>query len=542
MLNTHYTSSWQALPNPFLAIDREMLIGHISGRSSDITEIIIGGQSAIILTGALHIGKSELVNYLKRTPDEWSWRDELPFLKEQLNLDAIRFVQVDLTPLEEEREELQVTFIKQCAFALQSAYHLQESSFPPTIKGIRDLLRSLKEGASDARCFVILDNIERLGSQGLSSSLQQSREQTPQDQGLALLEQCNAIHILVDLLDEFRHFGVILSIESLPRPSIKDQYIHLSKYISKVFARFRTMTLQIFTWKDATKFLSQAPENFGSTWAARFKALGGYSIFSEQEQAWLLEQAGTHPYLLQQSRLHAFHLKQLYASAYGTWSDFQERSKRQLVEKINESVSTFLDHVWKRLDEAVSRSSQETQEEFYRFLLARDVHANKAIDTTTWNQLSSELRYILYNEGILRSDYDPSESIRYPGAILLDYLIHKAQTSQPRPATITLSSVPTVQPEGHWLRISCSDKLHERLPLSEQEYLLFETLLQHPQSCTVQVLMERVWGKEIKRETFTQGIHRLRQKLKKYCGETEIIENIYGGKYSLNHPAWFQLE
>src|SRR5690349_19046928 len=143
MLNTHYTSSWQALPNPFLALDRETLIGHISGRSSDITEIIIGGQSAIILTGALHIGKSELVNYLKRTPDEWSWRDELPFLREQLNLDAIRFVQVDLTPSEEEREEPQATFIKQCALALQSAYHLQESSSPPTIKGIRDLLRSL---------------------------------------------------------------------------------------------------------------------------------------------------------------------------------------------------------------------------------------------------------------------------------------------------------------------------------------------------------------------------------------------------------------
>jgi hypothetical protein len=53
--------------------------------------------------------------------------------------------------------------------------------------------------------------------------------------------------------------------------------------------------------------------------------------------------------------------------------------------------------------------------------------------------------------------------------------------------------------------------------------------------------MIEAWGKKIERQTFTQRMHHLRKKLREQCG-TEIIENRYGGLYSLNHPEWFHLD
>jgi DNA-binding response OmpR family regulator len=75
---------------------------------------------------------------------------------------------------------------------------------------------------------------------------------------------------------------------------------------------------------------------------------------------------------------------------------------------------------------------------------------------------------------------------------------------------------------GIWF--TCSGSKPERLDLSDLEYRLLQTLLQHPEACTENMLMEGAWGKEIERSAFTQRMYHLRKKLKKLCGETEIIE------------------
>src|SRR5207245_9085076 len=111
-------------------------------------------------------------------------------------------------------------------------------------------------------------------------------------------------------IDEFKNFGVLLSIQGLPRSRVDDQFTQVSADL----ARFINMTLQSFTWEDTGKFLAQEPENFGTTWANTFRKLGSSCIFSQGYQQWIREQAGTHPYLLQQYCLHAFRLKQDYAN------------------------------------------------------------------------------------------------------------------------------------------------------------------------------------------------------------------------------------
>jgi hypothetical protein len=552
MAENRYEPGWLTLQNPFSRVTKQVtlastmerdidtsdaIIGRVSGRLTDITRVIMNEQSAIFLVGTPHIGKSTLIRYLQQPPGAgWSWRNELVDLSNQLNLEDIHFVQIDLTSLEgiEEPNELLALFIKQCTRALSHAFLQDEQLSSPNsdLKALRGLLRSISRETPDARYFVMLDSVERLGMHGVPPPLlAHSRAQTLQERGLALLEHCNAIHTLVDLIDEFTTFGVILSVESLPRPRIDDQFHHVSLDL----ARFTTMILQAFTWNDTAAFLAQGPENFGANWARMFKTLSGNDIFSRSEQAWLRQQAGTHPYLLQQFCFHMFRFKQEYANIHSTWPELQAREKLQLIELINESLSAFLAHIWQRLQEALEKSSQETKSKFYEFISSLAYkQADNEIDPTDWYELGPELRYILYSEGIVR--YDRLRPVHFPGAILSQYLMQKAKGITERAAV----SPPLTT--AHSLTISRPGEQPVLVSLSELEYRLFKTLLQHPERCKEDELMKGAWGRLIEKPTFTQRMHQLRKKLRDQGVGTEIIENSYGGFYSLNHPEGLHLE
>src|SRR5436305_7300182 len=93
-------TQWLNLTNPFKT--GGSIIGHISGRRTDIIEITSSQQSAIILAGAPKIGKSTLVHYLQDSASQvWTWRDELADLRQHLYLNDIHFVYVDLTPTDD---------------------------------------------------------------------------------------------------------------------------------------------------------------------------------------------------------------------------------------------------------------------------------------------------------------------------------------------------------------------------------------------------------------------------------------------------------
>src|SRR6266487_1403663 len=539
---------WLTLPNPFSKISKQVIlaptvrkeevtsediIGRVSGRRIDITRIIMNEQSAIFLVGTPNIGKSTLIRYLQNHPDaEWSWRDELVDLQGQLKLEDIHFVQIDLTPLEgiEKSDDLFALFVKQCTKALYDVYQPDPRAYTQQydLKELRSLLRIINRETPSARYFFMLDTVERLGMHGMPSlPLGSSKAETPQERGLALLDRCSAIRTLVELIDEFAVFGVILSIESLPRPKIDDQFHHVSLDL----ARFTTMTLQTFTWEDTIKLLSQEPENFGASWAHMFKALGGRYIFSRPEREWLRQQAGTHPYLLHQFCLYTFRFKQEYASIHGNWPELQEREKVQLSESINESLSPFLAHIWQRLEEVINKSDQRTKSSFYEFIsLLEHKRADDEIDPTFWYELGPELRYILYSEGIVR--YDRLQPIHFPGYTMSSYLMLKANNAQ-----TTLATPST----GKHLTINLPGKQPVVVSLSELEYRLLKTLAQHPERCSEHELMKGAWGMLIERSRFTQRMHQLRKKLKEQGVGTEIIENSYGGFYSLNHPEWLHL-
>lgn len=356
---------------------------------------------------------------------------------------------------------------------------------------------------------------------------------------MALLDNCGAIRLLVDLLDEFTQFGVILSIERPPSPKSGDQFT----LVSADLARFATMTLQTFTHDDTLEFLAQVPESFGADWARQFRDAGGDTLFSKAEQVWLYEQAGAHPYLLQQYCFHTFQLKREYAIRQEAWTELQRSDQDQLIERVSERVSTFLDRTWKRLKESLESSSQDTRDKFYDFIAQiGEKRADEQIDVDTWNGLGSELRYILYSEGIVR--YDLLQPIYYPGATLLRYLARKAM-EQRKPAISFMQPQSATNMQGlpatNELLITLPGKQPVRLELSLLEFHLMKTLLRHPEKSTEQELMIAAWSKIIDKPVFTQRMHHLRKKLKEYSEGEEVIENRYGGVYLLKHSDWFRL-
>lgn len=561
MPDLSYTPDWSTLPNPFSRITAqslmeafpekgadtsEIITGHVSGRSTDIIDIVTGVQSAILMIGASHIGKSTLLRYLARPPQsEWSWRGELAELRDQWKLDDFHFVIVDLAPLVgiAQQNDLLTSFAEQCAIALLRANPSENNPpFEPETKKLPDLSRTINQFLRNkhqqepaARFFLVIDTLEYLGKQSIESSATQEGVRAQQNIGLSLLDQSGALRMLVDLIDEFSNFGVLLSTQSLPRPRLEDQF----KQVSADLARFATTTLQSFTWKDAQKLLAQSPESFGTNWAKAFRLSGGSCIFTEAEQQWILEQAGTHPYLLHQYCLNTFRYKQQYAMQYGKWTELQSSDQHTINEYTREQLSIFLAHFWQRLQEALDKSSLETRQNFYDFIQqAAQKQALAEITLAEWYQHNQELRYILCNEGVVR--FDPLQPVHFPGAILRHYLLRKVQENTTASSATSIPS--SLSARGSSLIIRRPREREELLPLTDTEFRLMKILLEHAERCTEEQLIAGGWGRPIEHATFTQRLFHLRKKLKQHCAGTEIIENRYGGIYTLNHPEWFTLE
>jgi Transcriptional regulatory protein, C terminal len=541
MVETPFERHWKTLRNPFQGQSEtgEMITSRVSGRKADIQEIISEGQSAIILAGAPHIGKTSLIRYLLRPATaKWSWRNELEDLRSYLELDEVSFTQIDLSQLEgvTNSDDLLMPFIVQCIAALQSTWPCITGTYSG-LKGLRELLRHMTREYPNAHYFVVLDNIERLQGPDMPLLKKPTKATTPQERGLALLDDIGAFRVLVDLLDEFSHFGVILSIESLPLPRISNQFTHISADL----ARFRTMTLQAFTQEDTLRFLAQDAESFEEEWAHQFREAGGNMLFSQDIQQWLYEKAGTHPYLLQQFCFHTFHFMRQYALRRGSWSDLQTTERDQLNEYVNERISTFLDSTWKRVKVSLVVSSQETRDRFYDFITkSRGKGASEEIAPAIWNQLGLELRYILYSEGIVR--YDLLQPIYYPGSVMLNYLAQKVQEQDTLTISATLPQTQASISQANELLITLPGKQPQPLELSSLEYALMKTLLHYPGKCSEEALMKSAWGKITSKQVLTQRIFHLRKKLKDLCDGEDMIVNIYGGFYSLNHPEWFSLQ
>src|SRR5579875_201272 len=541
-----------SLSNPFLVSSADDgIIGRVSGRINDIVQIISGSQRAIILTSAPKMGKTVFVRYLcSDTGDGGLWREELEQrgLADLLAQEDVRFTQISrfLKPIEgrvadiiNNTDLLLVPFLQECYEKLSQLIPFAQTGITPRslavqnskltalewFEQLQEILYESYEQQSNTRFFVVIDAVDRLALSALDFSGTRTSAETKQEQGIAILDRCGIIRCLVDLLDAHRNFGVILSVEALPRSRGTDQFVHVSADL----ARFASIPLQIFPWEEAEHILAQAPEAFGTSWAETFYTFGK-QIFTNAEQHWLREQAGSHPYLLRQCCLQLFHAKQLYMSVKGieTWPVFRQDDKQQVQELLSRHVSAFLAQVWKRLEEGLEHSMPDTRTHFQEFVeFLRDHPAETILPQKLWTEWGPELRYLLQNEGIVR--YDVFKDIYLPGRLLRDYFIQQINLASPG------------QSKGFWLTIT-SNGIEEQVSLSELEYRLLKTLLQSSRRCSEEELMRSAWGRIIDRSTFSQRMYHLRKKLRERSGNQDVIANHYGGQYSVVHPEWLRLE
>ncbi len=532
---------WHSLSNPFTDDRLQVIAGHVSCRSTEIHDIIGGRQNALILAGRPNIGKSTLIRYLQLPPDaSWSWRHELEGEGYNRNtLNAIHFAQIDLKPLLvdfKDEDKLLDIFIEECTKALYRAYKPGDTFSDLTLRGLYKLLNIISEEATEeTRYFLILDNIEHLGLLYMQLANIKSGTKKPQEYGITLLDRSRAIRTIIDLIDEFKIFGFILSIESLPKARIVDQFT----YISADLARFTTKTLQTFTMSDTRKFLAQRIKDFKSETSNSsndYDPSDNTPLFSKEEQSWLLEIAGTHPYLVQQCCYYLFQFKAYSADGAGR----QDSDEEQLLSIILEQVSTFLSRTWKRLQEAMSNSTdvEKVDKQFQAFVsLCAQKKPEDTIDAPFWDSLHPELRYILYSEGIVR--YDLFRPIHFPGTILRDYLVQQVKE---RNKTSANQDMLAQAEHGHWLHIARPGMETRHIALSKLEYRLLKTLLQHADYCTEQELIQSAWERGTERANFTQRLYKLRKKLEDQLDGIDVIENRYGGIYSMTHADWLKLD
>jgi len=540
MWSIEQQSLLHSLSNPFMDDRSQVIAGHVSCRSTEIYDIIAGKQNALILAGRPNIGKSTLICYLQLLPTApWSWRNELEGEEyDRTILDATHFAQIDLKPLLiGDEDKLLDIFIAECTKALYRAYKPEATfSFSDlTLRGLYKLLTIISNDAhEETRYFLLLDNIERLGEMYMQLSINKSETKKPQEYGITLLDRCRAIRTVVDLIDEFKLFGFILSIESLPKARVVDQFT----YISADLARFTTKTLQTFTLSDTRKFLAQPIKDFKNGLSnSRNDSVPSDSnpLFSKEEQVWLLELTGTHPYLLQQCCYYLFQFKAFPTKG----AKIQDSDKEQLLPLLYEQVGTFLSRTWKRLQEAINSSSNSAKvDKQFQMLISHCAQkkAEAALDVSIWDSLEPELRYILYSEGIVR--FDLFHPVHFPGTILRDYLVQQVERNK----ISTVQGILTPDEHGHWLHIVRPGIESRHVALSRLEYRLLKTLLQHADYCTEQELIQGTWERGTERSNFTQRLYKLRKKLEENLDGIDIIENRYGGIYSLTHADWLELD
>src|SRR5205085_10765421 len=102
-----------------------------------------------------------------------------------------------------------------------------------------------------------------------------------------------------------------------------------------------------------------------------------------EEQSWLLEIARTHPYLVQQCCYYLFQSKAYLANG----ARMKDSDKEQLLSIIYEQISTFLSRTWKRLQEAISNSTdiEKVDKQFQAFVsLCAQKKPEDAIDAPFW--------------------------------------------------------------------------------------------------------------------------------------------------------------
>jgi len=456
------------------------------GRREQVYRILYNGLIArtpnlLILRGPQRIGRTSLLYFtqaLART--NGANTDYASIFKESTNKAKLSCPYIDLRVLSSgQPEEVKTTFIEVLA---QSLY--EQSSGDISEKTLYGLVEAMASH-SQYHFILLIDRAEHLLDQRIQATIND---------------------ILGVLNDAVPNLGILLSFGASGELSAQD-VIHRTAEIDQSIESISS--LMNLVRYDIDIGLLQPYE------AEQFLTEASPAYFSKEEVNWILDMAGTHPYLLNLASILTLEQKQSSQRSLTTTelNIVENNALNQLKPRIN--------NIWKRLSDLKDYEALD---------LALTI-ASSPSHAIAISSVSEELVSILEGEGLVqKSDSDwvmPSGLFR---RLLLE---HAEQGNKPR------TNSNSMHVSGNTLIIRV-DGISHSVALTEKETKIMEMLLNAgPDELVTNEDLLRIWlpsGNELNdQQKLSQRLKALRNKLKPILNENPI-ENVYGAGYRLKYP------
>jgi hypothetical protein len=488
--------------NPYEAVGKPAQPEHFVGRLEALRHLLRVLPSIVGITGPEYIGRTSLLRFLNdpRAYDRWQRTVPNPTAARQVvaQLRQWRFFYLDLRRFltTNDTQERSYEFLRALDRALRQFLHEPgiDGDTPATTEGTFDLVRRIRRNLStgplaEQQVCLLLDSADLLMRN--SPACQRNPEHW--------LGNTSIPTTVALLVETAPNFGVVLAATQ----SAIDQR-ELSS-ISPVWARMVPMRLGPLTAEEARVLVALTPDDAPA-----------WQRFSPEEQDWLLEQAGTHPYLLQGLCYLMFEAHHDHREATGQWEPLTDAEREEVLHMAHHTFDSICLRIGKEIAQRIWPKEPEVDllHKLARTLIA---HHNMATEY--------DLRDALKGYGLLV----PYQS--RPCELFVASVSRNAEFS--RAAAPTVAPPPPPAVAAGRIRVRMPDGAWRVVRLSPLEYRLLAALKRAGSAeVSREALMTAGWGQPVSLSTFSQRLHQLRRKLHDVLG-ADCIENTYGSGYRL---------
>lgn len=472
------------------------------GRQEQIYRILHNGlisqtSNLLNLQGPQKIGRTSLLYFIQfLAQNEGANTNYASLFKESRNKLKLLCLYIDLRFLSNgSPEEIKNHFIKLLAKAFyeQTKMKTQETTFFRLMEDMSDNSRY--------RYLLFIDRAEYLLDQQIHENIKDT---------------------LGVLNDGLPNFGILLSFGASGGLSAQD-VIHRTAEIDQSIASISSLmnlvrydiNIGLLLPEEAEQFLGdKEPTTFSQQTLAPF---------TSEEVRWIIEIAGTHPYLL--NLLGILIRNQKQEQGMTTLSTLE--LKKVEADALNQ-LKPFINNIWKRLSDLKDRRALELA-----YTLASSPEHAITIDS-----MSIDVARILEGEGLIQKEASCW--------IMPSSLMRKLLLEQVKYENISSTHSFDVPVSDHLLMIQV-DGVSQTIELTDIETKVLAMLIHaNPdQLITSNDLFKGIWGPSSKKELsdqqkLSQRLKTLRNKLRLVLNENPI-ENVYGEGYRLVKPERFKL-
>lgn len=472
------------------------------GRQEQVYRILHNGlisrtSNLLNLQGPQKIGRTSLLHFIQfLAQTEGANTNYASLFKESTNNLKLLCLYIDLRLLTSgSREEIKSHFIRILARSLheQSSMKMQETTF-------FRLMEDMSEN-SGYRYILFIDRAEYLLDQHIQENIKDT---------------------LGVLNDGLPNFGILLSFGASGELNAQD-VIHRTAEIDQSIASISSLMNLVRYDIDIGLLLPEEAEQFLDDIEPTTFSQPMLAPFTAEEVKWIIEIAGTHPYLLNllgiliRNQKQEQHMFTLSASEL-----------RKVEENALNQLKPFINNIGKRLSDLKD----------YKALELVNTLASSPEHAITIDSVSDDLARILEGEGLIQKIASQW--------VMPSSLMRKLLLEQLKYGNKSFANSLGVPVTDHTFAVQV-DGISQTIELTEIETKVLAMLINASpdQLITRDDLLEGIWGSSSSKELsdqqkLSQRIKMLRNKLRPVLNENPI-ENVYGEGYRLIKPERFKL-